>query len=191
MVPADRSGEEIRIVLPEYGLIDALLGYLLFYLVVRATTPILARELSVIIEGFDASAIRFAAATLLWFILFLTVVEQVRVQLDANPRQFGTREGARTVLTEEVNPRLTTLDGGGVLLAGILVWIGYPMFVEQLQDLLATFIWVMEDRQPPPISAAGVATVVGYGLLYSIFTWFADRVVIGTFRLAIARQFSG
>ncbi|MFB6153500.1 MAG: hypothetical protein ABEJ27_04535 [Halodesulfurarchaeum sp.] len=189
MYPPEPPRSTFRLVLPEYGLITAVLGYLFCYLVVGAATPVIAHELSVIVDGFDPSLVGVGAAVLLWTILILTLIEQARVQLRENPRHFTTRETARIFLSDQVNPSLTSRTAAGVLVAGILVWSGYAPFIDHAETLLETFVWVMEARQPPPLSAEAVLYVALYGILYSIFAWLADRVIVGGIRQAVANRY--
>lgn len=68
---------------PAYGPVDALLGLLLFYYLVDAATPTVVAVLTDARVGLAAGDVRFGLAAFVWFVLAVTVVEQVRRQLAA------------------------------------------------------------------------------------------------------------
>ena len=63
---------------PAYGPIEAILGYGLFYFLVERVTPAIVTVFSETVLDLAPSFIRFGLAVTLWFILIVTVIDQLR-----------------------------------------------------------------------------------------------------------------
>ncbi|MFC5971613.1 hypothetical protein ACFPYI_09745 [Halomarina salina] len=67
---------------PAYGPVDAVLGYVLFYVVVTRATPTATAVLADVLDV-SRSLVGLGLALFLWFVLLMTAIEQVRRQLGA------------------------------------------------------------------------------------------------------------
>jgi hypothetical protein len=77
-----RTGVRKRGALPAYGPIDAAFGYVVFYVFVDRATPTIVDVFSDVL-AVSPSLVGLGLAAALWFILAVTLVDQVRRQLAA------------------------------------------------------------------------------------------------------------
>lgn len=68
---------------PAYGPIEAVVGFVVFYAVFDRVTPTVVEVLTDAVPDLSASAVGFGLASFLWFVLIVTVFDQIRRQLVA------------------------------------------------------------------------------------------------------------
>ena len=76
-----RTRSRERRPVPAYGPVDALLGYGLFYVVVERATPTVVAVVGDAVG--DAALVRLGLALALWFVLAVTLIDQLQRQLAA------------------------------------------------------------------------------------------------------------
>jgi hypothetical protein len=80
---APRTEAAIHREFPAYGPIEAILGYVLFYVLVDRATPVVVETFSETVLDLSPSFLEFGLAMALWFVLGVTAIDQVRRQLAA------------------------------------------------------------------------------------------------------------
>src|SRR6056297_2245399 len=68
---------------PAYGPIDAVLGLVLFYVVVDRATPTVVDVFGEVLPDVSSSTVELGLAIFLWFVVAVTLIEQLRRQLIA------------------------------------------------------------------------------------------------------------
>lgn len=167
---------------PAFGPVDAVLGFLLFYYVLDLATPTLVEVLSESGPTFEASVVRFGLAAFLWFVLIVTVLEQVRRQLaslgvgddtDISRGLFG-----RATPTEAQ----TTVTLVLVLLFGLLaVWT----FDTAMRTVPAAIRHVANLEFAALLSTEFLLMAVFF-VSFSLASTFLDRLVVGGVRMLVS-----
>jgi hypothetical protein len=102
--------------LPAYGPIDGVLGFAVFYVFVERATPTVVDVFTAAVPGVAASTVGFGLAALLWFVLAVTLLDQLQRQLAAVG--VGTRSAVARADSEAGTPGETRLL---VYLSGVTV----------------------------------------------------------------------
>ena len=167
---------------PAYGPIDALLGYLLFYVLVDRATPTVVDVFTDVV-GLPAALVRLGLAALLWVVLLATGLDQARRQLGA--LGVVNYDGGWLDRCEEGVPteRQSLLYLVGLLLGGLVVSWTAGGAIETAVALI------------PAIAALDVGAFLGVEFLamvvffvaYSVATRSLDRLVVGGLRWARLR----
>lgn len=177
--PTDRSSERTRYQ-PAYGPVDAALGFGLFYVLVDRATPVVvdvARE----VPGIDPSLVRFGLAAALWFVLTVTVVDQLRRQLAA--LGVGTHDAvdpdpaSRAPPTESVALAYLVL----FVLGGGLAWLT----VERALETAVALIPAVAALDAGAFVSVDFAVMVVFFLSFAVATRSLDRLVVGGIRWAL------
>ncbi|WP_255196528.1 hypothetical protein [Halorarius litoreus] len=163
---------------PAYGPIDAVLGFGLFYVVVTRATPTIVAIANDVLPGVASSSVRFALAAALWFILTVTLLDQLRRQLTAlglaHHPEVDPDPAKRTPPSEPL--ALAYLVG--VVLAGGIAWLTFDAGIAALISMLPAIATL--DVGAVRLSWL-VLLVVFFGS-YGIATRSLDRLVIGGLR---------
>jgi hypothetical protein len=171
---------------PEYGIVEAAIGYALFYTVVEFATPILVESLAADFPEYVPGPVGTWAAAALWIILGLTILGQLAEQSGPNPHVFETREELVHFLQDErpsewgyqLNVTLT-------LLGGIVVWALWAGFFEALEELLRA----MPDLDAVvALSPETIGTIAVFAIGFAALSHGLDRLATGLVREALYRD---
>jgi len=184
--PARRGGRWL--VYPEYGLVDAILGFAMFYVVVATVTEPMAEGLSGIL-GVGPGAVRTWFAIALWVILGLTTLDQVTKQLRANPHRFADADERRTFLERERPGPIRYL--GAILATAVGGGIAWFLLDEFLIAIVSVVGIVLGPATITSISLWTVFWLVSFSIGFGLFTFGLDRLVIGLVRDLIATAVIG
>lgn len=174
---------------PAYGPIEAVIGYVLFYVLVDIGTPVAMEAFAATGIGVDPSVIGNAGAIALWVILGLTVFGQTAEQIRGNPRRFSDREAAGTYLSAmaPTGARIRTWVVLFVVGAAI-TGFGLQIFLESFEALLEWSIVAVGSANPRPVPLRLVGWFVGYSIGFSLFSRYIDRLVLGLYRWRLAKR---
>jgi hypothetical protein len=172
---APRSDPAIHREFPAYGPIEAILGYVLFYVLVGRATPVVVETFSETVLDLPPSFLRFGLAIALWFVLAVTAIDQVRRQLAAlglvSYDEYQLRVWSR------VTPSSLRTTGYlvAVVVGGGIAVLTFQPAVETLLSLIPVFATV----DPARIDIVGLLAMVTFFVAYGIATHSLDRLVIG------------
>lgn len=178
----DRRSERVRRPrLPAYGPIDGVLGFVVFYVFVERATPTVVDVFTTAVPGFSAFTVGFGLAALLWFVLAVTLLDQLQRQLAAVG--VGSQSAVSRADREAGIPGETRLF---VYLAGLT--IGGVIAVWTFETAVQTGITMI--RIVGTLDATGFAlveflTMIGFFVSFAAATHSLDRIVIGTVRRVI------
>jgi hypothetical protein len=173
-----RTAPRDRPAVPAFGPLDALLGYVLFYVLVDRATPTLVATVGDVLPDVAPSAVRFWLAATLWFVLVVTVLDQARRQLVA----LGVWEGSersrsrwRSPLEDSAwyVPYLALALGGGAVAA----WT-----FDRAVETVVALIPAVAALDPDPFLSGAFVVVVVFFVSFAVATFAIDRVVIGAIR---------
>lgn len=174
-----RSDPRHEPLVPAYGPVDAVLGFGLFYLVVRSVTPTVVDAVTGVLSV-SPSAVRFGLAAALWFVLAVTMVDQVTRQLAAlglfDHRSVGRGRSPAIPSESQALGYLVLVVLGGVV-AG---WTFGPAL-----DALAGLIDVLVPLDGP-VPVGDALVVVVFFVAFGAAAWAADRLVVGGTRILLA-----
>ena len=167
--------------LPPYGPVDALLGYALFYVVVDRVTPTAVAAAADALPDVAPSAVRFAFASLLWFVLVLTVVDQLRRQLAA--LGVGSHgEVDPDPATRGPPPEPVALGSLlGLVLGGSVAWLTFEAGLATVASFIDSVVRLDVDG----LLVVDAALLVVFFVAYGVATWSLDRLVVGAVRWAL------
>ena len=184
---AQRDDSPAWLVYPEYGPVEAALGYGLFYLLVATATPVMVEVLGPVLPGLVPTPFATVMALFCWFVLGVVVLAQVRRQVAANPRRFADAAERAAFLDAH---RPTARDYGLAVAAtaggGLVAAFGVDAALAGLDSLLRSMVFVSGG-------AAGSVDLLGVGWLVVLFVSFGlfsrgvDRLVVGALRELLAR----
>ena len=179
--PAGQDGRWL--LYPEYGLIDAILGYAMFYVVVSTVTDPIAEGLAGIL-GVGPEAIRTWFAIGLWVILGFTVLGQLTTQLKDNPHRFSSAEERRAFIERRAPSPLRYL--GAILATAVGGTIAWLLIDEFLIAIVSVAIVIVGPATITGLSLWTVVWLVCFSVGFGLFTFGLDRLVIGLVRDLIA-----
>ncbi|WP_227133083.1 hypothetical protein [Halorubellus salinus] len=159
---------------PAYGPVDAVLGYVLFYVVVERVTPAVVDVVTDAFPGISQSTVTFGLAALIWVALGLTVVDQVGRQVAAFRGRTDETLWAR--IPSETEATVASL---AVVVGGALAASTFTAAMATLPDAvraLATF-------DVAGVVALDVVTLATFFVSYAAATWGADRLLVGGMRV--------
>ncbi|MEF8914662.1 hypothetical protein [Natronomonas sp.] len=179
-VRASRHVEEDR-QFPAYGPIEAVLGYLLFYVIVGRVTPAVVTVSETVLD-LSPSVIRLGLAAALWFVLAVTVIDQARRQLAA--LGFLTYEDLQLRVWSRVSP--WSLRTAGYLLAFVAGTAVAAATFEAAVEALLSLIPVVATIDAGAFDVLAFSLMVVFFLAYSIAAHALDRLVIDGIRVLTA-----
>lgn len=167
---------------PPYGPLDALLGYLLFYLVVERTTPTIVSGATEVFPGVTPGAVGFALAAFLWFVFVVSTLDQLRRQLAA--LGIGSHDQVDPDPSTRAPPSepLTLACLVGLVFGGIFVWATFEAGLAAVVTVVGAMIPVDVDA----LLAVDIVVLVVFSVSYGVVTWSLDRLVVGGLRWALA-----
>lgn len=163
---------------PAFGPIEATLGYGLFYVLVDRVTPAVIEVFSETVLDLPASLVGFGLAAGLWFVLAVTVFDQLRRQLAAL--------GVLSVETDQLRlwSRLTPgpVRTGGYLLGlvggSLVAWVTFDRAVNALLSLIPAVATI----DVASIDLGGLVLMILFFLSYSLAARSLDRLLIEAIR---------
>jgi len=169
------SGESVQF--PAYGPVEAALGYALFYVLVDRVTPAVVEVFSETVLDLSTSFVRLGLAAVLWFVLVVTFVDELRRQLAA----LGIVAGQpRPRVWSRVTPPSLRTAGYvvGLVVGGAIAAVTFELAVDAIQSLIP----VVATVDPWGIDLAEVLVMVVFFVAYSTATHSLDRLIVGTVR---------
>ncbi|WP_254764856.1 hypothetical protein [Natrinema marinum] len=173
-----RSDTGSELAFPAYGPIDAALGYGLFYLVVDRATPTIVAVFTEVLPDVSPSLIGLGLAMLLWVVLLVTVLDQLRRQLAAlgivthaavRPRRSGrSRPSVGRLLLS-----LAVATVGGLIAA----WTYDPAL-----EAVVSLIRVVEVADIDVLVPTEVGLLLVFFVSFEIAARSVDKLVIGGLR---------
>lgn len=166
---------------PEYGPVDASLGFALFYVLVVRATPTVVEVLTDVLSV-SPSFVGTGLAALLWFVLAVTVLDQARRQLAA--LGVGSYEGGWPNRPKSGVPsrELALAYLGGLVVGGLLAWWTFAPAVETAVALIR----VVAARDVGAFDLLAFLVMVVFFVSYAVATRSLDRLVVGGIRAALA-----
>ncbi|WP_458204575.1 hypothetical protein [Haladaptatus sp. NG-SE-30] len=172
-----RSGRAI----PAHGPLDAVLGFVLFYIVVDRATPTIVDVMTEVLPNVSPSLVGLGLASVLWFILVVTVIDQIRRQLAA----LGVGTHSAVSLTET----RTTLTEAQALLYLALALVGSIVAVWTFDPAMETTVSMIRIVATIDVVAFVPADFVVMAIFFVSFgvtTRALDRLLIGGIRAMLA-----
>ena len=177
-----RDSRSVRLLYPEYGPVEALVGFGVFFLIVEWMTPALVDTLAGPFPDLVPEPLTTVTAVLLWVVLGVTVLSIVLTLLTPNPREFGDRSERDAFLdANRPSDREYRFNLVLMVLGGATAVLAWPTFIEVLRE---TFPMVVELGGPVPTvwTLGNVAIFVVFVLGVAAYTRGLDRLVIGGMR---------
>jgi protein-S-isoprenylcysteine O-methyltransferase Ste14 len=163
---------------PAYGPVEAVLGYAMFYVFVDRATPAVVEVFSETVLDLSPSFVGFGLAAALWFVLVLTVVDQVRRQLAA--LGLGSYDEYQLRVWSRVTP--ASLRAAGYLLAFGAGTVVAGLTFERAVDALLSLIPVVATVDVAAVDVVGLVVLVVFSVSYSAATHSLDRLVVDGIR---------
>lgn len=168
---------------PAYGPIEALLGYLLFFVLVDRTTPAIVETFSVTVLDLAPSFLKFGLAAGLWFVFVVTAIDQTRRQLAA--LGVVADDDYRLRLWSRVTP--ASLRTAGYLLALVVGTAVAAVTFDPAVEALLTLIPVVASAEVGAFDPLEFVVMIIFFVAYSLAAHSLDRLVIdGVRRLTSA-----
>ncbi|MFC5368708.1 hypothetical protein [Salinirubrum litoreum] len=167
--------------LPAYGPIDAVLSFAVFYVFVERATSTVVDVLTTAVPDFSASTVGFGLAALLWFVLAVTLLDQLQRQLAAVG--VGTQSAVARADREAGTPGETRLFAylAGLTIGGVIaVWTFEPAVQTGI-----TMIQIVGTLDATAFAFVDFLTMIVFFVGFAVTTHSLDRLVIGTVRRVI------
>lgn len=163
---------------PAYGPVDAVLGFVLFYVIVDRATPTVVDVTTGILP--DVSLVGLGLAMALWFVLAVTVVDQARRQLAAlgvvSHDDVTTRSRAVPSETRALAYLVLVLVGGA-----LAAWT-----FDRAVDTAVSLIRVVAALDAAAFVPADFFVMVAFFVSFGVATHALDGLVIGGIRAILA-----
>lgn len=164
--------------IPAYGPVDAVLSYVMFYLVFTRATPTFRAVLSDVLPGISPEDVGFALAVFMWFVLIVSGIDQVRRQLAAvGIGHHSEVESDRSKPAVPSEPRVLLYLVGAIIGSLLTVWTFEPG-VETAISLIEIFAGFDLDA----FDLGAFTVMIIFFIAYGVVTWTVDRLVIGGIR---------
>lgn len=157
-----------------YGLVDAVLGYVVFYVFVSRATPTVVELLVARLPDLSASAVRTGLAAALWFVLVVTLLDQLRKQVAA----YRGRVPAGVPSESRALGYLGLVLGGGLVAA----WT-FDRAIEMGISLIR-LVGTLDTSLFAPVE---FVVMVVFFVTFGVASWALDRLVIGGVRSVVVR----
>lgn len=169
---------------PEYGPVDSVVGFGLFYLLVDAVTPTLVEALAGPFPDLASGTVTTGTALALWAVFGLTVLTVVLTQAKPNPRRFDTR-AERDAFLDANRPTEWDyrLNLALLVLGGSTAALAWGTAVDVLRGMLP----VVVDLGGAVPSVGNVAVFVVFFVGFAAYSRGLDRLVVGGLRELLYR----
>lgn len=184
-----RSGGHVRLYLPAFGIVDAVLGFALFYFMAGLATVVAVDALAVAAPDLVPEPLSTWAAIACWVMLGLALVGIVGEQVRSNPRRFDSpADRARYLDRVRPDERRYLWWASWVAVGGAVAFATFGGFVFTFAALVRFLLAVFVGPVPrgPPATFLDAVTLVAFFLGYSLMTRGLDRLVVGTGRALVA-----
>jgi hypothetical protein len=172
----------VRLLYPEYGPVEALVGFGAFYLILEWMTPTLVDTLAGPLPDLVPDPLTTLTAMLLWLILGIIVAAIVLEFVGENPREFEDRSERDAYLDEHrPSDRDYRHNLALMVLGGATAVLSWSTAIEVLRG---TFPVVVElgGVVPPGQSLADGAVFVVFFVGVAAYARGLDRLVVGGMR---------
>lgn len=167
---------------PAYGPIEAVLGYVLFYIIIERVTPAIVTVFSETVLELSTALVHLGLAAMLWFVLVVTAFDQFRRQLAA--LGVGSYEEYELRLWSRVTP--SSLRTTGYIVAFVFGTGVAVITFDRAVAALKSLIPVVATVDVLAIDFVEVFVMVVFFLAYSIGAHSFDRLAIGAIRGLVA-----
>jgi len=183
MTATTTGGEPVQrrpgLPLPDYGPIEGLLGFVMFYVFVDRATPTVVSVVTEQVAGVSAGAVRTWVAVALWVILGVTVLDHARRQYVAAREAVDHPERVRIPSREALLAYLAVaLAGGFVALLTFEPAIRMGITLIRFVGTLDVSLFVLGEFLP----------MIVFFVAYASATWCIDRVLLGGLRRLLAAR---
>ena len=167
---------------PEYGPIDSIVGFAIFYLLVDALTPTFVDALALVLPDVATSTLTTGTALALWLVAGITALTVVLPQVAANPRRFDSRDERDAFLDAnrpsemQYKVNLTLL-----VLGGATAFLAWRTVLDVFRGMLPVVV-ELGGEIPPVLTAGNVAIFVVFVVGVAAYARGLDRLVIGGVR---------
>lgn len=184
----DQSPGRFRLFYPEFGPVDAVLGFALFYFLVGLATVVAVDSLANSAPTLVPEPLSTWAAYLLWVVLALVALGQLVVQVQSNPRTFATAAERRQFLeTRRPTERQYRWWAVWVFVGGAVAYVTFSRFVPTFATVVRFFVDLFVGPVPTgPFRVVDAFLFVSFFVAYSVLTRGLDRLVIGSLRSLVA-----
>lgn len=163
---------------PAYGLIEAGLGYIIFYVLIDRVTPAVVRIFSDTVLNISPSLVRLSLAIVLWFVLVVSTIDQARRQLAA----LGIGQTVNSQLRVWSRVRPASLRTAGYLLAVVVGFAVAAMTFETAVEALLSLIPIVASLDVGQFEILELVEMFVFFIAYSVGAHSLDRLVIGSLR---------
>ncbi|WP_158059272.1 hypothetical protein [Halorussus halophilus] len=171
-----------RPAIPAYGPIDALLGFVMFYVLVDRATPTFVDVIPTVLPSVSPSLVRLGLALALWFVFVVTSIDQIRRQLAAlgvithDAITPSSRRRGTPTETEALLYLVLALVGGTVA-----AWT-FDRGIETAVSLIPVVVTIDVTAFVPE----DFAVMVVFFLSFGVASYALDRLLIGGLRATFA-----
>ncbi|WP_256300673.1 hypothetical protein [Haloarchaeobius salinus] len=169
---------------PAYGPVDAALGYWLFYVVVDRATPTVVDLFAGRVLELSPSLVRLGLAALLWFVLAVTLLDQLRTQFDALTRRSVPERDWWSVSRLVPDQYWMLAYGLGTVLAGATALVTFEVGTAAAVTLIESVATV----DVAAISLLDVVAVVVFFVSFAVASFSLDRLAIRAIRVLLAGE---
>jgi len=178
----DHSESGATSAFPAYGPIDAALSYGLFVVFVDRATPTVVDVFSEDVLDLPPSLVRFATATLLWFVLAVAIIDQVRKQLAA--LGVGSYDAAELQLWSSLSP--SPMRTAGYAIGAIVGAAVAALTFERAIDTGVSLIRIVATLDVAAFYLLDFVVLVVFFLAFGAATHSIDRLAIDGIRALLA-----
>jgi len=184
----DTSRGRYRLIYPEFGPVDAVLGFVLFYFIVGLATVVAVDVLARSAPDLVPEPLSTWAAYLLWIVLALVIIGQIAEQARSNPRVFESERERRRFLDDRRPTEQQYLWWAGwVFVGGAVAYLTFSRFVPTFAMVIRFFVDLFVAPVPTrPFRVADAFWFVLFFVAYSVMTRGLDRLIVGSLRSLIA-----
>ena len=172
----------VRLLYPEYGPLEALIGFGVFYLILDYMMPTLVDTLAGPFPDLVPDPLATGTAMLLWLFLGVIVAATVLDFLDKNPREFEDRSERDTYLDENrPSDRHFQHNLALMFLGGATAVLSWSTAIEVLREMFPVVV-ELGGLVPPGSSLVDGAVFVVFFIGVAAYARGLDRLVIGGMR---------
>ncbi|WP_410767396.1 hypothetical protein [Haloferax sp. DFSO60] len=167
---------------PAYGPIDAAISYTVFYIFVEYATQTIVEAVTTVFPTVSPSSVRFGLAVFLWFILAVTLLDQIR-------RQLSALGGDATDDSRWYNRPSGVPSGSWMVVYGVLTVVGGAIAYLTFDSALETgrvMIQLVATLDVSSFVPLDFIVLVVFFVSFGVATRSLDRLVIGGIRAIAA-----
>lgn len=187
----DNNHRSVQLLYPNYGAVEALVGFSVFYLSVDQMMPVMVDALAGPLPTFVPDPFTTLIALALWGVALLTLGTQVYAQLRTNPVTFESREDRDAFLdrerptNEEYRFNIVLIMLGAA--TALLDWNGAIGFLQELVPVVIE----LEGDMPAAMTIEKALVFAAFFVGLAAYTRGLDLLVIGGIRELFYRIYAG